>query len=395
MDILLFDDQLSSNFYPLTLTRNISDLRIGILTIKEKWKAFRKQYPSISSVNVYQEQTKQLNDATEYLFINSRYLPSSKEVKQIINIQSYSSFSNNGTKIAFKAQIKHFHLSQTNSKYITEELELPKDSMITQSWNLFEFNEKQIKNDIALLALSPSNLSDSNTLIGNEIYVEKGAKIEGAILNSKTGPIYVGGNAEIMEGSMVRGPFALCNNSTLKMGAKVYGATTIGPHSKVGGEVNNSIILGYSNKGHDGFLGNSVIGEWCNLGADTNNSNLKNNYSDVKIWSYSDKKFVNSNKKFLGLIMGDHSKTGINTMLNTGTVIGIFCNVFGGDFPEKFIPDFSWGSKEKWTEHDFSKAIETAKIVMKRRDVTLTENQINIYRSVFELTKKHKNTFLF
>jgi UDP-N-acetylglucosamine diphosphorylase/glucosamine-1-phosphate N-acetyltransferase len=261
--------------------------------------------------------------------------------------------------------------------------------VIEHRWDLFQKNEAAIELDFYLITdeRKSQKLSKTNTLIGPSdlLFIEKGASIEGCILNTNHGPIYVGENAEIMEGSMIRGSFVLCEEAVVKMGAKIYGATTIGPFSKVGGEINNSIIFGYSNKGHDGFLGNSVLGEWCNLGADTNNSNLKNNYANVKLWNYEQHKMVDTGLQFCGLFMGDHSKCGINTMFNTGTVTGVNANVFGGGFPPTFIPSFSWGGSEGFEKYQFNKAIEVAKRVMERRNLQLSEEEIKILEHIFKL----------
>jgi UDP-N-acetylglucosamine diphosphorylase/glucosamine-1-phosphate N-acetyltransferase len=234
-------------------------------------------------------------------------------------------------------------------------------------------------------------LSKTNTVFGKDrIFVEQGAVVEAAILNPDGGYIYIGENATIMEGSIVRGSLAMCNHSQLKMGAKIYGPTTLGPYSKIGGEVSNSVLIGYSNKAHDGFLGNSVLGEWCNLGAGTNNSNLKNNYSEVKIWNYSTEHFEKTGLQFCGLIMGDHSKAGINTMFNTGTVVGVSCNIFGDGFPRNFIPSFSWGGAAGFTEYKIDKAFATAELVMKRRNKVFDDKERKILLSVYELSKKYR-----
>src|SRR6185312_15433765 len=235
-----------------------------------------------------------------------------------------------------------------------------------------------------------AKVSATNTLIGKKIFIEKGAKLECAVLNSTSGPIYIGKNAEVMEGAIIKGPFSLGEESTIKAGAKIYGPTTVGPHSKVGGEVNNSVVFGYSNKAHDGFLGNSVIGEWCNLGADTNNSNLKNNYSEVKLWDYAEEKPVSTGLTFCGLIMGDHSKCGINTMFNTGTVVGVSANIYGGNFPPKFVPSFSWGGADGFVTYDIGKALETAERVYERRHKEFNKTEKDIFKEVFSLTSKHR-----
>jgi UDP-N-acetylglucosamine diphosphorylase/glucosamine-1-phosphate N-acetyltransferase len=247
--------------------------------------------------------------------------------------------------------------------------------------------------DFALITRGRTSapISSSNTVIGGKhIFLEEGAVCEGAILNDSHGPIYIGREAEIMEGAMVRGALALCDHSALKMGAKIYGATTIGPHSKVGGEVNNSVFQGYSNKGHDGFLGNSVLGEWCNIGADSNNSNLKNNYAEVKLWDYAVSRFAPTGLQFCGLIMGDHSKCGINTMFNTGTVVGVSANIFGSGFPRNYVPSFAWGGNAGFSTYQISKALETATLVMERRGIKLDKNEENILRSVFELSADYR-----
>ena len=230
-----------------------------------------------------------------------------------------------------------------------------------------------------------------NTVNQENIFLEEGAKLTFCTLNASTGPIYIGKDAEIMEGCIVRGALAMCDNSVLKLGAKIYGATTIGPHSKVGGEVNNSVLMGYSNKGHDGFLGNSVLGEWCNLGADTNNSNLKNNYAEVRLWDYNTGRFAKTGLQFCGLMMGDHSKCGINTMFNTGTVVGVSANIFGSGFPRNFIPSFSWGGASGFTVYKTNKVFEVANEVMKRRKISFDDIEKRILENVYELTKQYRN----
>ena len=258
-------------------------------------------------------------------------------------------------------------------------------------WDIFSKNGDAIKADFDLITRGRTSqpLSTSNTVIGDakQIFLEEGAIVEASILNTNTGPIYIDKDAEIMEGSVVRGPFSLGEHAALKLSTKIYGPTTVGPHSKVGGEVNNSVIFAYSNKGHDGFLGNSVIGEWCNLGADTNNSNLKNNYGNVKLYNYSQKKMIDTGLQFCGLIMGDHSKCGINTMFNTGTVVGVGANIFGGGFPPTHIPSFSWGGADGMEEYKFDKMIETASRVYARRNLTVNAVEKDILEKIFKNTE--------
>jgi len=258
-------------------------------------------------------------------------------------------------------------------------------------WDLFRLNDQAIRADIELIKAAKTFVTPSptNQILGNDIYIEEGAKVECAILNTTTGPIYIAKGAEVMEGSILRGPIAICENGVVKMGAKIYGATTIGPYSKVGGEVNNCMIQGYSNKGHDGFLGNAVLGEWCNLGADTNNSNLKNNYQSVDLYNYPEAKYLDTGLQFCGLVMGDHSKSAINTMFNTGTVVGVSANIYGADFPSKFIPSYSWGGR-KPLEYKFDKAMDTAKRVMERRNISLTEEDLNILEYVYKESQKFR-----
>lgn len=269
----------------------------------------------------------------------------------------------------------------------------PDVTFIEKPWDLFSKNGDQLERDYNLLTEGRQSqpISDTNTVIGDRIFLEEGATVEAAILNSKSGPIYIGKDAEVMEGSIVRGGFALCEHSQLKLGAKIYGPTTVGPHSKVGGEINNSVITGYSNKGHDGFLGNSVIGEWCNIGADSNTSNLKNNYDEVKLWNYGRGGFDRTGLQFCGLIMGDHSKCGINTMFNTGTVVGVNANIFGSGFPRNFVPSFAWGGASGFTVYRVDKAIQTMDRVMERRGMKVTPELEVVIEHIFNETAKFRN----
>ncbi|MGB3776609.1 MAG: putative sugar nucleotidyl transferase, partial [Leeuwenhoekiella sp.] len=271
----------------------------------------------------------------------------------------------------------------------------PEESIfkIEHTWDLFAKNGRAIAEDFNLLTQGRTSqpISTSVHCINkDQIFLEEGAIMEAGVLNASNGPIYLAKNSEVMEGSLIRGPFSLGEFSAVKMGAKIYGPTTIGPYSKVGGEVNNSILMGYSNKGHDGFLGNSVLGEWCNLGADTNNSNLKNNYAEVRLWDYATEGFEKTSLQFCGLMMGDHSKCGINTMFNTGTVVGVAANIYGGDFPRNFIPSYSWGGSAGITTYRIDKAFETIKIVMQRRGIDFDEKEQRILEHVFEQTSRFR-----
>ena len=264
---------------------------------------------------------------------------------------------------------------------------------IEHTWDIFSKNGDAIVEDFNLITKDRQSQpipATVNTINPEHIFIEKGATVNFATLNASSGPIYIGRDAEVMEGSMVRGPLALCNNATLKLGTRVYGPTTVGPYSKIGGEVNNSVIFAHSNKGHDGFLGNSVIGEWCNLGADTNNSNLKNNYAEVRLWDYQTEGFAKTGLQFCGLMMGDHSKCGINTMFNTGTVVGVSANIFGSGFPRNFVPSFSWGGHKGFVTYKTNKAFEVAEVVMARRKEEFTEKDKAMLEHVFEETKQYR-----
>ena len=286
-------------------------------------------------------------------------------------------------------------IAYRSKKSIPSDVILYEDNFmqISQLWHIFEYNDDCIKSDFKLITEGRISelISETNACTNPEnIFLEEGAKVEHAILNASTGPIYVGKNAQIMEGCIVRGPLAMCENSVLKMGAKIYGATTLGPYCKAGGEVNNSLLMGYSNKSHDGFLGNSVLGEWCNLGADTNNSNLKNNYAEVRLWNYPSERFINTGLQFCGLVMGDHSKCGINTMFNTGSVVGVSANIYGTGFPRNFVPSFSWGGSAGYVSYHLNKVFEVAEKVMQRRAVDFNQVEKDILVKIFELTKSYR-----
>ena len=265
--------------------------------------------------------------------------------------------------------------------------------MLNTLWDIFSYNDTAIRDDYERITRGriSQKASATNTILGDQLFIEEGAKIECAIINTSTGPVYIGKNAEIMEGSIVRGPFAMGENAVLKLGTKIYGATTLGPGCKVGGEVNNSVFFANSNKAHDGFIGNAVIGEWCNIGADTNNSNLKNNYEEVKLWSEYKKSFIKTGLQFCGLIMADHSKCGINTMFNTGTVVGFSCNIYGAGFPRNFIPSFSWGSANGFMDYQLKKAVETASKVFERRNLPFSPIEQRIFESIYNHTTEQRN----
>ena len=382
MNYILFDD-FRSNLLPLTYTRPVSEIRIGILTITEKWERFLNTKCSFYTEDYLQQKFSLIRN-DDNLWINGSVCPDLNLVKAIKSLADNQCLKRNETLIAYRSK------ESIPSDFISYDDEF---LQLSQLWHIFEYNDECIQSDFKLLIEGRTSqlISETNACTNPEnIFIEDGAKVEHAILNASTGPIYIGKNAEIMEGSIVRGPLAMCENSVLKMGAKIYGATTLGPYCKVGGEVNNSVLLGYSNKGHDGFLGNSVLGEWCNLGADTNNSNLKNNYAEVKLWSYQSERFINTGLQFCGLIMGDHSKCGINTMFNTGTVVGVSANVFGAGFPRNFVSSFSWGGSAGYMTYRLNKVFEVVEKVMQRRAIEFNQVEKDILTEVFELTKSYR-----
>ena len=393
MKIVLID--LSENWQdllPLTYTRPISELRIGILTISQKWQRYLS-FQSTYLTEKYLQFKYKFEPDEENFVINSTVLPNKELVEQIKLLSIGEALYKDDIFIAAKMKAEHINRDFDNSVFSIKFYK-SKLSVISKLWHLFKLNDEQIENDFNLITIGRDSQKISNTNVvfdESRIFLEQGARVEASILNPKDGYIYIGEHAEIMEGSIVRGSLAMCEHSVLKMGAKIYGPTTLGPYSKVGGEVNNSIFIGYSNKAHDGFLGNSVLGEWCNIGADSNNSNLKNNYEQVKLWNYRQERFVSTGEQFCGLFMADHSKCGINTMFNTGTVVGVSCNIFGADFPRKFIPSFSWGGYHGFDEYKFDKAISTAKRVMARRHKHITDTDLKILEHIYRISSKFRN----
>ena len=390
MNYILFDGTVRNALLPFTYTRPVADIRIGILTIREKWEK-QLAYTITTLTEEYLEEKYPMVEMEENIMLNASFLPTENLVKLVKNLNPNEAVFKGDEIIAFFTTNAQEEVNFDTYKVISYEDEL---LQIKNTWDIFSLNDKAIKDDFKLLTEGRKSepIPDTVNCIDKEnIFLEDGVDISFATLNASNGPIYIGENAIIMEGSLVRGPFALCHDSVLKMGAKIYGATTIGPLCKVGGEVNNSVIFGYSSKAHEGYLGNSVIGEWCNLGADTNNSNLKNNYAEVKLWSYETERFAKTGLQFCGLMMGDHSKCGINTMFNTGTVIGVSANIYGGNFPRNFIPSFSWGGAAGFTTYKMNKVNEVATVVMKRKHITYDEIEKKILDHVFNDTEKYRN----
>ncbi len=389
MNYILFDGPSRNNLLPFTYTRPVADIRVGILTIREKWEMYLKTTTTTVTED-YLSDKYPMVEMDENVMINASYLPNQELIDEVLKLKENQAVFKGEDVIAFYTKdtqdsidLNTFEAIEFEGNCIT----------IENTWDIFSKNGEAIKEDFDLITKDRTSASIPETTVAfnqEEIFIEPGAKLPLCSLNASNGPIYIGKDAEIMEGSMIRGPFALCNNAVVKMAGKIYGPTTIGPYSKVGGEISNSVIFGYSNKGHDGFLGNSVLGEWCNLGADTNTSNLKNNYAMVRLWDYNTEGFAKTGLQFCGLMMGDHSKAGINTMFNTGTVVGVSANVFGGGFPRNFIPSFSWGGSSGFTTYLTKKAFEVAEVVAKRRNVEFTEVDKQILEYIFEDTKKFR-----
>jgi UDP-N-acetylglucosamine diphosphorylase/glucosamine-1-phosphate N-acetyltransferase len=396
MNYILFDDGAWNELLPLTFTRPVSEVRVGILTIREKWEHLLKVDFSFLTQDYLSERYLLQKDELNIL-INGSVIPNAELIEAIQNLKDGELLMDGNLVLAACLKADEISLVQQekikSDKIITFSGEYDR---VFKSYDIFSLNDKILREDFKLITDGRESqaISDTVNVLGKEnIFIEEGASVEFASLNAHKGPIYIGKDAEIMEGSLVRGPLAMCEHSVLNMGAKVYGATTLGPYCKCGGELNNVVMFGYSNKAHDGFLGNAVLGEWCNIGADTNNSNLKNNYSQVKLWNYVTQNFARTGLQFCGTIMGDHSKLGINTMLNTGTVIGVSSNVFGAGFPRNFIPSFAMGGNHGFKEYRLNATFEVAELVMQRRGKEFDDIDKRILTHIFEMTKEYRKSF--
>ena len=389
MNYILFDGEVRNALLPFTYTKPVADLRIGILTIREKWE----KYLGLTTTTITEEYLMEkypMVEMDENILINASFCPTKELVEKVMGLKENEAIFQGESVIAF-----HTKDTQEEVNFDTyTQIEFEEDLLqVHHTWDIFSKNDIAIQQDFELLTEGRKSQPIPETvqcLNRDQIFIEEGATLNFAILNADSGPIYIGKNAEVMEGSVVRGPFAMCENSVLKLSAKIYGATTLGPYCKVGGEVNNSVLMGYSSKAHDGFLGNSVLGEWCNLGADTNNSNLKNNYAEVKLWNYEAGRFSPTGLQFCGLMMGDHSKCGINTMFNTGTVVGVSANIYGSGFPRNFVPSFSWGGAAGFITYRLNKVFEVAEVVMSRRKLKLEDLDKKILEAVFEQTEGYR-----
>lgn len=390
--VILFDDPaLRGSLLPFTFTRPVADIRVGILKISEKWKSYFNLTPGYFTQDYLKFKFGYKNAPA--LFINGALCPNERLLATLLQLPPGKSLWHENTLLAVHVDTpQSFSIEWAKEKEVVfydEEL-----TIIKKNWHIYAYNGQELKMDFGIVTKNrqSAGVDDPHTITyrpGN-IFVEEGARIKAAVLNAENGPIYIGINAEIQEGALIRGPFALCEGSTVNMGAKIRGDTTVGPHSKVGGEISNSVIFGYSNKGHDGFMGNSVVGEWCNFGADSNVSNLKNNYASVKLWDYIKGSYVDTGQQFCGIMMGDHSKCGINTMFNTGTVVGVGANIFGAGFPRNFITSFAWGGSQGFSTYQFQKFEETASKVMKRRGIDFTQEEKDMLFKVYELTKAYR-----
>lgn len=396
MNIILFDDnEVRLNLLPLTFTRPVADIRFGIITIREKWEMclpgtysyitadyLSKKFPAVPS--------------GDSVYIAGHVTPSDELVSLVSGMKPGECYKKEGKLLLFRGDRDSF-----DKEIFAEEKDLPFDVLsVEQLFDIFKNNGEAIARDFKKLTAGKESakLSATNTVVGEpcfgdgtpKIFIEEGATVECAVINVKKGPVYIGRHAEIMEGSCIRAPFAACENAAVKMGAKIYGATTLGPYCKVGGELNNVVMFGYSNKAHDGFLGDAVIGEWCNLGAGATASNLKNDYAEIKLWNYSTQRFLRTGLQFCGLIMGDHSKAGVNTMFNTATVLGVGVNVYGSGFPRNFIPSFSEGGTSGFSDVSLNKFFIVADRMMSRRDKHLNEDDKAIFEAIYLQAENYK-----
>jgi UDP-N-acetylglucosamine diphosphorylase/glucosamine-1-phosphate N-acetyltransferase len=397
-NLILFDPDTRDQLLPLSYTRPVCEMRVGILTIRQKWERWMNGRVSFITQDYLSDKYPIAISVDNYV-INGAVLPNAELCGLIETLKNNEALLKNGELIAARLDEKQFqNLMEDNAIEELEGFEMDENLnflIINHLWDIFKLNDLALRSDFDLVTKGRTSqpLSITNQFIGDEslLFIEEGAVVECSILNTKNGPIYIGNDAEVMEGCIIRGGLALCDHAILKMGARIYGATTIGPYSKVGGEVNNSVLWGNSNKSHDGYLGNSVLGEWCNLGADTNNSNLKNNYDEVKLWDYTKESFVKTGLQFLGLIMGDHSKCAINTMFNTGTVVGVSANIFGAGFPRNFIPSFTWGGSGGFETYPLNKACDTVNRVISRKNIQLSEEDKQILKYIFDFSARYRS----
>ena len=390
MNYILSDASYRNAFLPFTFTRPLCDIRIGIDTLREKWTDYLDR-PCTAFSESYLREKFPLTIQDDNIVINASFIPDTEMAQAVADLGFGEMLMKDEEWIAYRSSMVSSEMGQEDFKSIAYKADV---LQIQHTWDIFRLNGQVLEADFERITAGRHSepLSPYNRVIQPErIFLERGAKVEHCILNASTGPIYIGKDAEVMEGSIIRGGFAMGPNSIVKLGAKIYGPTSVGPYCKIGGELNNVVMFGYSSKAHDGFLGNAVLGEWCNMGADTNNSNLKNNYAPVKLWSYESERFEDTGLQFCGLMMGDHSKTAINTMINTGSVIGVSVNLYSAGFPRNFIPSFSWGGANGFTTYRTTRAFDTARVAMSRRNAEFDETEARILEHVFELTKQWRH----
>jgi UDP-N-acetylglucosamine diphosphorylase/glucosamine-1-phosphate N-acetyltransferase len=390
MNVILFDNPtIRQDLLPFTFTRPVADIRVGILTIAEKWQKILNTKSTFNTI-AYLSKKYPTRYTSDNLWINGAVCPDAELVALILSLQPGDAVAKENMILAVRTPEDELPEIITG---LIHEISYP-ITLIDQVWKIYQYNGAQIRADFELITRgrTSSPIADMHTRVyaPDNIFVEEGVQVRAALLNAENGPIYLGKNSLVQEGALIRGPFALCEESHVNMGAKVRGDTTVGPFSKIGGEVSNSVIFGYSNKSHDGFLGNSVIGEWCNIGADTNTSNLKNNYENIKLWNYTKGGFKDTGLMFCGLMFGDHSKCGINTMFNSGTVVGVSASIFGDGYPRTFIPSFSWGGAAGFTTFQLNKAMETAAKAMERRSLPLTETDKEILLHIYNESAQYR-----
>ncbi len=393
MNYILFGDQTRNHLLPFTFTRPIADIRLGILTLREKWEKLLQAKTSTLTEDYLSTKFPVVKEADNVL-INGSIIPNPAMIEEIKQLTPNQTLIVGETIIALRLKSEDIdNLDWDVIDSVTPYISQSSPIKINYLSDLIVFNESQILADFDMLTKGRKSapIPEHVKVTGKgKIFVEKGAVLENVIINTTEGPVYIGKDAQIMDGAILRGPVGIGENTKIRMSARIYGGTSIGPNCKVGGEVSHSIILGYSNKSHDGFLGHSVIGEWCNLGADTNTSNLKNNYETVRLWDYEEEGFVKTDLQFCGTFMGDHSKCGINTMFNTGTVVGVSAQIFGAGFMRNFIPSFSWGSVSGFAMHNFDKSVDIAKRVYARRGLDFDKVEEDILRHVYEQTLSYR-----
>lgn len=392
MNVILFDPVNRKNLYPIVLTRPCASIRVGMFTIQEKWDLYLGETSTVLVPEFLSGKYK-ANFTDENLYVNATLLPGKDVLDQILLLKPGEKLICDGKLVAFKqGKVMWENMANVLNDLSPVESNLETD-FIEHTWDIIRHLDNQLKSDfeIALHKFSAIELPEYTTAIHPElIRTGTNVKIGACILNASEGAIIIDDDAEIMDGAMLKGPLYMGKHSVVKMGAKIYGPVATGEHCRLGGEVTDSVLQAYSNKGHDGFLGHSYLGEWCNLGADTNTSNLKNNYEAVRLWNYSDHSFNHTNMQFLGAIMGDHAKTGINTMLNSGTVIGVAGNVYGGGFLRNFVPDFCTGSPSKLSVFPYRQVIKMAHAMMKRRNIELSSDEESILFAAFEESKEYR-----